>query len=249
VIDSSGSVPRRNYLEFRDDDDPVTQEGSFWKLKADHFDPKRQGLYHYAIWGRARLDDGSGYSNADFVGTRVGDSFMITLPPSSLAYQTVQSQAETFVHELGHDLGQKHGGTDFAKYKPNYWSDMSYSWQLRSSRPNDMRKQHPTCTQIYYAVGGAVERDGQLPTRRNIRLDYSEGMGRTLVGNNHTLEERVGVCGQPIDWNRNGIIDSTPVDAQLDGEDQNARGQVEDMANWPNLLFDGPKLGGSHNPS
>jgi hypothetical protein len=55
------------------------------------------------------------------------------------------------------------------------------------------------CTQIYYATPGAIEKNGQLPKPRNVRIDYSEGMARPLVGNNKSLDERVGVCGQPID--------------------------------------------------
>jgi hypothetical protein len=98
VIDSAGSVPRWDYLNFEDVDNPKLRTGSFWKLKKDHFDLRRQGLYHYAIWGRERLDGFSGFSNADFDGTKVGDSFMITMSEFPSEYQTIQSQAETFVH-------------------------------------------------------------------------------------------------------------------------------------------------------
>ena len=247
VIDFSGSVPSWLYLDFIDEDKPESSIGGFWKMRKDRLDPKRVGLYHYAVWGRKRLDDASGYSNVDFDGTKVGDAFMITMGDADPVFQTVQSQAETFAHELGHDLGQKHGGTNYSKHKPNYWSVMAYTWQLRSSLEDDDRSNYPTCTQIYYGAPGAVEINGKLPKVRKVRIDYSEGMGPTLVGNNDSLKEAIGVCGQPIDWNKNGKIDTKPVSALVDDDDV-ISARVEDMANWPNLRFDGPKLGGSHSP-
>lgn len=247
VIDASGAVPSWLYLDFVDNDRPELSTGSFWKMKTTRLDKKRVGLYHYAVWGRARLDGASGYSNVDFDGTKVGDSFMVTLGEAAPVFQTVQSQAETVAHELGHDLGLKHGGTNHSTHKPNYWSLMAYSWQLRSSLRDEDRMKYPTCTQIYYGTAGAIERNGKLPAIRQMRLDYSEGMGPTLVGDNNSLNEVLGVCGQPIDWNKNGRIDQGTVTASVDDDDV-IGAHVEDMANWPNLRFDGPKLGGSHNP-
>jgi hypothetical protein len=239
VIDSTGLVPRRDVIDFIDEDNPATETASFFKLKTAHFDLKRQKLYHYAIWGRLQpTQNVSGCSNVDFNGTKVGDSFMITMYDLGSGFQTLRSHAETFAHELGHDLGQKHGGTSHLQYKPNYWSVMSYSWQLRSSQPARMRLLYPTCTQIYYGMPGAIERHGQMPNVQHLRIDYSDGMGPTLVENNHSLNEGLGVCGQPIDWNR-----AAPIDPQ--GEEG---GRVEDIANWPNLRYNGPKLGGNHNP-
>ena len=40
------------------------------------------------------------------------------------------SLAGTFMHELGHALGLRHGGQDDSNYKPNYRSIMNYSWQM-----------------------------------------------------------------------------------------------------------------------
>jgi probable HAF family extracellular repeat protein len=38
--------------------------------------------------------------------------------------------AGTFMHELGHTLGLRHGGTDHLNFKPNYHSVMNYTWQV-----------------------------------------------------------------------------------------------------------------------
>jgi hypothetical protein len=243
IIDATKTVRNWDYLDFTDADDPNKKIGSFWKLKAENFDKTRKNLYHYAIWGSEQIQttNWSGVSNVDFDHTKVGDSFIITLSRFPKSYQTVQSQAATFVHELGHDLGQKHGGTNHSDYKPNYWSDMSYTWQLRSSQPDQFRIIYPTCTQIYYATPGALERNGQLPLNRNVRLDYSEGMGRAIINNKHLLDGKVSLCGLQVDWSNANGTSADRIDMQA-----NLNTVVEDIANWPNLRFDGPRLGGLH---
>jgi hypothetical protein len=43
---------------------------------------------------------------------------------------TTDQQAGTFMHELGHNLGFRHGGSDNVNCKPNYLSVLSYSRQF-----------------------------------------------------------------------------------------------------------------------
>jgi hypothetical protein len=243
-VDASGSVPRSDLLAFVPADDAVRRIASFAQLRKAHFTPARRGLFHYAIWGSSHPDGYSGESNIDFDGTKVGNHFFVSLAEFPVSYQTLKSQAATFVHELGHNLGQRHGGNNHSRYKPNYWSAMSYSWQLRTGHPNSSRVATPTCTQIYYANPGAVEANGAMPAVVGTAIDYSEGMGPTLVPNNGTLHEELGVCGQSIDWDRDGIISNVGVSAIVD-LDNPADAQVTDYANWPNLLFRGPKTGGT----
>lgn len=42
---------------------------------------------------------------------------------------TAAQQQGTFMHELGHTLGLRHGGSDHFTFKPNYFSNMNYMWQ------------------------------------------------------------------------------------------------------------------------
>jgi len=237
-VDASGRVPEAELVAFIADDDPIRQIKSFDRLKEVHFTRPRRGLFHYAIWARAHPDGWSGQSNVDFDGTKVGNSFFVSFDEFPVSYQTLKSQAATFTHELGHNLGQRHGGSSHSRYKPNYWSVMSYAWQLRTGGPDSVRLQRPTCTQIFYAVAGAVETNGAMPATVGTAIDYSEGMGPTLK--NSSLSEQRGVCGQPIDWNRDGAISNGTVSAIVDSDDPNAL-EVTDHANWPNLLFHGPK--------
>lgn len=82
-----------------------------------------------------------------------------------------------------------------------------------------------------------------MPKVTGLVIDYSEGMGPELVPNAGSLNEKVGVCGSPIDWNKNGVINSQNVSAVVD-EDEPTAVKVTDYPNWANLRYDGPRLGG-----
>jgi hypothetical protein len=78
--------------------------------------------YRYAMFANTHSNGGSSGS-----GELLGNDFMITLGSSG---GTADQQAATFMHELGHNLGLRHGGADDVNYKPNYHSVMNYLWQF-----------------------------------------------------------------------------------------------------------------------
>ena len=41
------------------------------------------------------------------------------------------------MHELGHNLGLRHGGGDDVNYKPNYLSIMNYAFQFAGLRQDE----------------------------------------------------------------------------------------------------------------
>src|SRR5262245_33189979 len=257
-IDATGTVEYWNVLSPSQDPlkwtcaipnshDIVNDKASFNVLIDKYLTPARRGLFHYAIWGAESEFGVDGYSRAN-PDTDVGSAFYVT--PDGHPFQTLASQAAAFVHELGHNLGQRHGGASHSNERsPNYWGVMSYTWSSRTIKSAEYRRTHPTCTQMYYASPGTVEKDGVLPTHLGILLDYSEGMGPVnLVGNRGELDENVGVCGQPVDWNLNGIFGergvNTPTpwcEPTTDG--CSPYGPVSDYSNWANLKFDGPSGG------
>ena len=64
----------------------------------------------------------------------------------------------------------------------------------------------------------AREINGAVPSNLNAVLDYSEGMGPTLIENSGSLDEITGVCGQPIDWNGDGDHMDKNVSEDLDND-------------------------------
>jgi len=71
----------------------------------------------------------------------------------------------TFMHELGHTLNLRHGGSDGLNCKPNYLSVMSYLFQFDNvvpSRPLDYSR-------------------STLPTLNETSLDESNGIGASTL--------------------------------------------------------------------
>jgi hypothetical protein len=230
----------------------MTSTANFYTLKGANFDnARRGGIFHYAIWGNMQPGGFSGISDIAFaaddangVATGSGDDFIVSFDDFPGSFQTLRSQVETLMHEFGHNLGQRHGGNNHSQLKPNYWSVMAYTWQLRTGRSDAARLQRVTCPPCYYADAGATEPGGALPAVINAITDYSEGMAITLVENNNTLNETTGACGLPVDWNNDA--DQTDVNINADVDDNgSATDTVTDFANWRALNYRGPATNGS----
>ena len=98
--------------------------------------------FRYVLFAHKQIGSspasGSGASGCAEV---AGDDAVVTLGAFttttvggvSHARGTIDQQAGTFMHELGHTLGLRHGGSDGANCKPNYLSLMSYSRQFAGS--------------------------------------------------------------------------------------------------------------------
>jgi hypothetical protein len=246
ILDTSGTVPFNATIGFG----TILPGGTtnFTNIKAANFNNAvRDRIYHYSVWCNMIPGGYSGISDIDFGGSESGDDFVISFDDFGANYQTVRSQAETFVHELGHGLGQKHGGDTHSRFKPNYWSVMSYCWQLRSGQSNATRRSRVTCTPLYWADSAATEPNGAAPATVNSIIDYSHGMGPVVVENNNSLNEPTGVCGPPVYWNSD--LDTTDTNLSLDADDNGiATETLLDFSNWRVLDFRGPETDGVITP-
>jgi len=123
--------------------DPAT---SYYDLKALNFDPQRDFVFRYGIFGhqtnarRAVNDCTSGWAegipaNDFFVtlgGTKSGGGRCWGSDVNGFSIGSRAQQAGTLMHEFGHDLGLGHGGGDGVNRKPNYLSVMNYAFQVCS---------------------------------------------------------------------------------------------------------------------
>ena len=101
---------------------------SFYDLKHNpvNFDPSLYGFQHYAVFAYRRTECGN--NRTGLASGFRDDDFMVTL----LQNQSNLRQAGTFMHELGHNLNQRHSGlgsSNISRFKPNHQSVMSYRWR------------------------------------------------------------------------------------------------------------------------
>ena len=131
VVDWDGNV-----------DDPAT---NFFTLKTGNFNPQRARIFRYALFvhqtnaRRPANDCTGGWAEGivanDFIVSLGGTNDCFPADPcwgtdiNGFSVGNQQEQAGTFMHELGHTVGLRHGGGDDINNKPNYLSVMNYSFQ------------------------------------------------------------------------------------------------------------------------
>ena len=122
------------------------------------------------------------------------------------------------MHELGHNLGLRHGGNENTNYKPNYNSIMSYQYQVAGVDTN--------CT---------------IPG--NGKLDYSSGIRPSL--NENALDEADGICGDDdpvnshwkVDWNDDGLFNASG-SLNINGSWANRDNSTECQTNGSRCVLD-----------
>jgi hypothetical protein len=175
----------------------------FQGYKSAHFAANRSGFFHYVLHPH-RYDTNSGSSGYAEI---VGDDLIVSL----YCLNGDVNVGNTLMHELGHNLGLRHGGNEDVNYKPNYNSVMNYLYQFPG-----------------------VDTDCTPPG--NGRLDFSRNQRITL--NESSLLEPLGICGAgnpPWDWNANGVIDSAAVQADINSDFQQT--SFADYDDWANVML------------
>jgi len=172
--------------------------------KAANLAANRQGYFHYTLHvHNYNFDSGSsGYAEIP------GDDLVVSL---QCGFGFVTDVRNTIMHELGHNLGLRHGGFEDLNNKRNYNSVMNYQFQFTGV--------DTTCD----AFGDGL---ANYSSGRYIRLDEN------------SLDERAGVCGNvAIDWNSsNSIQTNVRHDVNKDG----LFGVLSDYDDWTNLDYTGP---------
>jgi hypothetical protein len=154
---------------------------------------------------------------------------------------TTSDQAGTFMHELGHNLGLRHGGfEDLPHRKPNYLSVMNYSFQLTGLHFN--------------GSNGLFDYSRfDLPQLNEANLDEHAGLsgGQALSGYGTSWfcgssQEWRNNANGPINWNCNKnfiffdeIENSVSADINNDGMQTILRSYND----WANINFRGGLIG------
>jgi len=100
----------------------------------------KRKVFHYALYthqqpGAFNCSSGKAeiWGNDFYVslgGLRAAATPCWTVDGTGESVGSAAEQEGTFMHELGHNLGLRHGGADDLNYKPNYLSVMNYTFQM-----------------------------------------------------------------------------------------------------------------------
>ena len=176
--------------------------------KGANFDANRNGYFHYVLMPHRYLLTSASSGQAEIN----GDDLIVSLQ----CFITVVNVANTIMHELGHNLGLRHGGFEDVNYKPNYNSVMNYLYQFPG-----------------------IDTDCTPPG--NGLLSYSVG-ARPALNENH-VDEREGVCGNPPgppwDWNGDGDAADFGFAFNLNPLNDDVLGILRDFDDWGHLNFGG----------
>ncbi len=217
---------------------------NLYEYKAQYMDITRKQVFHYTIFGNSQESDGV---NRGIVGLAelLGNDLLVTLgdfgfenasSDPTLTNLLINFQSATLMHELGHNLGLRHGGNDNVNRKPNYFSIMNYLYNIGLGP-----EQGPGVGDRYYyhwrlngvtSICQLVNSPCGAPS--DVILDFSDGSGSTF--NEGDFDERAGIGRGPgdIDYNDDGSIAfSVAFDVNRNGSSNTHR----DYDDWGNLVL------------
>lgn len=218
-----------NKVTYDADLNPLFDE--FDALKRQNFEPRKAPVYHYMIWANAY----SGGTSSGYSMNIPHSNFIVTLGRwNGDRGGKNDEKIGTFIHELGHNLGLMHGGSEHVNFKPNHLSVMNYAFQI-SGVSKDGRR-------VY---------DYQrfpMPGLDEIDLREAEGLCHGITEKYLTVfkspvnGKKTVLCDEAMDWNDNGQIDSVPISADLNG-DTGLTELLPTPNEWASLKYNGGAVG------
>lgn len=152
----------------------------------------------------------------------------------------------TFMHELGHTLGLRHGGCDHEHYKPNYLSVMNYAFQTTGLVGSGMvgysDYKLPDINEAHINEKLGIDPSG---------LTVGTGLGTTLFYLASNQRNVIPISKAAIDFNNNGNLET---DISLD---LNPNGNVYDKPiavlkgheDWSGIVYKSGVIGEHNNSS
>jgi beta propeller repeat protein len=249
----AGQVPYRELLGSKiakkyswADFDLIKNGRSGWIFGTNgNFDHARKPVFHYGVFADKLGDMGTTSGMSRGIGA---SDFIVSLGGFTDGRGTALEQAGTFMHELGHNLGLRHGGLDHVHYKPNYLSIMNYTFQFSGL----IKKQaHGGYANGHYDFSIfddllSLNEDGGL----NEPLGVSSASGNPSLADYRTVFYYVNWAGNdfpiettmtPINWNQNGINTETTATADI-----NKDGKLTTLAgheDWNSIIYKGGSIG------
>ncbi len=261
-VDLSNGIPHQNALNINGlCFNGGAGIGSFDAVKADpaNFGPQspRRFAYRYSLWTHQQVST----STSSGCGELPGNDFQVALggwntggaadvDGDGLADNdvgTVQQQAGTFIHEMGHTLNLGHGGSDGTNYKPNYLSLMSYFFQVSGIPGTDPDGAAGPLGGVLTLSRGLLAAISETALNETISIGAGAGANSAYFCPNGTTRAAAGTGN--IDWNCNSVNTDTGVTNDVNGDracvDAGANGTLQTSTSGDDVIVgavinDGP---------
>jgi Bacterial TSP3 repeat len=203
----------------------------FDAIKNSYFAPRRAPFFHYMLFANRH----SGTTSSGKSRGIPAHDFVVTLGGWSPAGGTELQQAGTLMHEFGHNLGLRHGGTDNVNYKANYFSVMNYSYQTIGltvgGTPNVMDYSRLRIASVNETTLSEPAAFSPLaPTTETDLVPYSVRIGSSFASGNASVN---------LDFNKNGSIQPGTIAADLNNDGDTSDTIAASQIDWSTLVFDG----------
>jgi hypothetical protein len=185
-------------------------------------------VYHYCVFAHSQPGtSSSGVSNGipamELLVTLGANGWGVD-PATGHTVGSLDQQEGTFMHELGHNLNLRHGGSDNINNKPNYLSVMNYLFQMSSlvaNRPLDYSR----CAIAALGENSLSEPAGIGPSCPLGLKTFANGM--------------LTSTGTPVDWNNDGDKVDTGIVKDLNRD--TVLSALNSFDDWNHLTY---RLGG-----
>lgn len=235
----SEQIPHQNSIQMWTAFD--TLKDTYFGTSAERANPNtmlaKDNIYHYALF----VHQYNGLSSSG-VAELPGDDLVVSLgAPGWGTYNghtvgSVDQQQGTLMHELGHNLGLRHGGNVDENCKPNYLSVMSYSRQFSdyvSNRPLD-----------YSRSALAQLNEPSLSEPAGVSPESAPSGMSTVYGPNSALVSLpLSSATNPINWDRDTNPSETGIAANINnlgtgtGCSSATNGLIYGYNDWGNLKY------------
>jgi len=211
--------------------------------KIANSDLRRKPIFHYLLMANSQNADGSGGSsgiaeiNGNDLIVSIGN-WGLNLSDDINTNMTINFQASTIMHELGHNLSLRHGGFENKNYKPNYLSVMNYLYQLQGlpsigNREGDRYYRTHFRDNLNCNLDGNVLVNGFIDS--SFIMDYSNGSGTDIDETSVTENTGLGRTGSvSVDFDCNGVLDETLVNLDVNDDADNTD-TLEDSDDWSQI--------------
>ena len=223
-------IPSQTYV--------LKDKANFYDYKARYMDLRRRPIFHYLLMANSIRDNG--LAGPSGLAEMNGNDLIVSLGKWNLNSSSLESknmlinfQASTIMHELGHNLGLRHGGHENDNYKPNYYSIMNYHYQLYGlgTPEGNFAAERYYAFKNYKGFGRDICKLSHSPCSSEFIIDYSSGSSAKLSENQLLETLKLGQGSTWFDFDNNGIANQPSLDVNND----NQLGVLEDFDDWGNL--------------